>query len=239
VTIAGRDLLPHVLFQGAVATISAYSPTSVTATVPPGATTGPIGMHDRTFTHVFTVTRSRATDTPATSAESSGARPGVDRGPGSVTLPGRTLPTAPGANGCCTVVANPALAGRLGRLVVAFPADAVPTGTRVVVLKDGNEVQAGYGSQSWDLLAGTYDVSVSGKVILNVTVQARSDTNVRVGVLRVSAGEQTRAEVLDGDTAISGGYGDQLVGLPAGSYGLLIAGQTETFTIEEGGVTDF
>jgi hypothetical protein len=55
----------------------------------------------------------------------------------------------------------------------------------------------------------------------------------------VSAGEQTRAEVLDGDTAISGGYGDQLVGLPAGSYGLLIAGQTETFTIEEGGVTDF
>jgi hypothetical protein len=140
---------------------------------------------------------------------------------------------------CCETVPNPALAGRLGRLVVAFPADAVPTGTRVVVRKDGKDVQAGYGNQSWDLLPGNYDVSVGGKVVSNVSVQSRSDTNVRVGVLRVAAGDQTKTDVVDGSAVISSGYGSHLVGLPVGSYGLRISGATESFTIQDGQVTDF
>jgi hypothetical protein len=144
-----------------------------------------------------------------------------------------------GARSCCATVPNPALAGRLGRLVVAFPTDAVPTGTKVAVLKEGKEVQAAYGSHTWDLLPGTYDVSVGGKVVSNVSVQSRSDTNVRVGVLRVSAGDQTRTDVVDGGAVIASGYGERLVGLPVGSYGLQISGATESFTIQDGQVTDF
>jgi hypothetical protein len=127
----------------------------------------------------------------------------------------------------------------LGRLVVAFPAGAVPQPTRVAVLKDEKEVQAGFGSQSWELLSGTYDVTVSGKRVTNVAVKAGHDTNVKVGVLRISAGSGTRAAVLDSGKEIASGHGNQLIGLPAGAFDVQIAGQTEKVTISEGKVTDF
>jgi len=237
VTITGQQLLPQVAFQGVAAPLNTFSPTSITTTVPPGATTGPITVYTSASQQVFTVTSSR----PAANTSTTPNNPRVEtpRGPGSASLPQTTRPDAPGIAPCCATVPNPALVGRLGRLVVAFPADAVPTGTRVVVRKDGKDVQAGYGNQTWDLLPGNYDVSVGGKVVSNVSVQSRSDTNVRVGVLRVSAGDQTKADVVDGSAVISSGYGSHLVGLPVGSYGLRISGATESFTIQDGQVTDF
>jgi hypothetical protein len=146
---------------------------------------------------------------------------------------------APASTGCCTTLANPALKGRMGRIVVAFPNDAVPKATRVAVLKDTKEVQAGYGSQTWDLLPGSYDVVISGKQVSNVTVQSGHDTNIKVGVLHVSAGAQTRSEVLDSGKVLAGGYGEHLVGLPAGSFEVRVSGQAETVTISEGQITDF
>jgi hypothetical protein len=140
---------------------------------------------------------------------------------------------------CCDLVANAALKGRFGRLVVTFPAAAVPTGTRVAVLKDGKEVQAGHGSQSWQLLSGTYEVKIAGKTVSNVSVKAGHDTNVKVGVLRVSVGKGIRAAVLDGGKEIAGDYGNFIVGLPAGSFDVNVAGQTEKVTISEGKITDF
>jgi hypothetical protein len=127
----------------------------------------------------------------------------------------------------------------MGRIVVAFPNDAVPKATRVAVLKDTKEVQAGYGSQTWDLLPGSYDVVISGKQVSNVTVQSGHDTNIKVGVLHVSAGAQTRSEVLDSGKVLAGGYGEHLVGLPAGSFEVRVSGQAETVTISEGQITDF
>jgi hypothetical protein len=184
--------------------------------VPPGAATGPITVHSAVSAQVFTVTSSRT-----------------------ASLPQTTRPTGSSAQPCCATAPSAALVGRLGRLVVAFPADAVPTGTRVVVLKDGKDVQAGYGNQTWDLLPGSYDVSVGGKVVSNMSVQSRSDTTVRVGVLRVSAGADTKTDVVEGSAVISSGYGSHFVGLPVGSYGLRISGATESFTIQDGQVTDF
>jgi hypothetical protein len=236
VTITGTALLPQVTFQGVAATLTSYSPTSITTSVPAGASTGPIVVGAMSTPQSFTVTTSPRIENRTSSAPA-GPRTSAPNGPGAVP-PVRTAPPAPPtASACCVVVPNPGLAGRLGRLVVAFPADA--SGTRVAVLKDGKELQGGYGNQAWDLLAGTYELSVAGKIVPNVSVQARSDTNVRVGVLRVSAGDQTRAEVLDGDVVVVGGYGTQLIGLPVGSYGLRIAGQTDSFTIEEGKITDY
>jgi hypothetical protein len=216
VTIAGLGLIPAVKFGGIDAPITNSSSTSITTSVPAGAKTGPISVNLTPSQQVFTVT----------------APP--------VVGPGRQVTTTlAAASACCTVAPNPALVGRLGKLVVAFPQAAVPNGTKVAVVKDGRELQTGYGSQSWELLPGSYDLSVSGKTITNVSVQARSDTTVRVGVLRVSAGSQTQWEVVDGGKTIASGYGMQLVGLPVGSYSLRISGQTESFTIRDGQIADF
>jgi len=158
---------------------------------------------------------------------------------GGAPLPGVKLPTIHGEEPCCAVVANAALKGRMGRVVVAFPVGVLPKATRVAVLKDGKEVKAGFGSQSWEVLSGSYDVMISGKRVSNVTVQAGYDTQVKVGVLRVTAGKQTKSEVLDGGKMIASGHGDHLVGLPAGSYDLKVAGKTETITIQDGQITEF
>ena len=144
-----------------------------------------------------------------------------------------------GENVCCTVVANVALKGRLGRVVVAFPNGAVPKNTRVDVMKDGKVVQSGHGNQAWELLSGTYEVKISGKPVPNVTVKAGHDTTVKVGVLRVSAGKDTKVDVLDAGKKLTSDYGDQVIGLPPGSFDIQVAGQTERVTISEGNVTDF
>lgn len=163
----------------------------------------------------------------------------ADGAPSGAALPGIKTPTIHAAEPCCSVTINAALKGRLGRLVLAFPADALPKGTRVAVLKDGKELNKGYGSQTWDLLPGTYEVSISGKLVSNVTVQARHDTVVKVGVLRVSAGQQTRVAVIDGGKEIAAGHGNQVIGLPLGSFAVRVGGQTENVTIGAGQITDF
>jgi len=219
VTISGRDLVPQIAFGGVNAAATNSSSTSITTSVPAGAKTGPITVLTTPSQQIFTVMSPAAVGP-------TGSRAGI--------------PTAAAAAaGCCAVVPNATLVGRLGRLVVAFPPAAVPSETPVAVLKDGKRVENGYGSQTWELLPGSYDLSVSDKVVKNVSVQARSDTNVRVGVLRISVGSQTHWEVIDSGATLTNGYGTKLVGLPVGSYGLRIAGQTESFAIRNGEVTDF
>ena len=145
----------------------------------------------------------------------------------------------PGAEPCCSVVANAALKGQMGRVVVAFPDGAVPKNPRVDVLKNGKVVLSGYGNQSWELLPGTYEVSISGKRVSNVPVKAGHDTTVKVGVLRISAGKQTRVDVFDAGSKLTSGYGNQVIGLPLGSFAIQVAGQTEQVTISDGKITDF
>jgi hypothetical protein len=140
---------------------------------------------------------------------------------------------------CCVILANASLKGRFGRLVVAYPAGAVPTNTRISVLKDDKEVQGDYGNHSFELLPGTYDLNISGKTVSNVTVKAGHDTNIKVGVLRITAAKNMRAAVLEGDREIAGGYGGELIGLPAGTFDVQMAGQTEKVTISDGKITDF
>ena len=122
---------------------------------------------------------------------------------------------------------------------LAKPDGALPKNTRVDVLKDGKVVQSGYGNQSWDLLSGAYEVTISGKRVPNVTVKAGHDTTVKVGVLRVSAGKDTKVDVLDAGNKLTSDYGDQVIGFPPGSFDIQVAGQTERVTISEGNVTDF
>jgi hypothetical protein len=143
------------------------------------------------------------------------------------------------ASPCCAIVANPALR-RLGRIVVAYPEKVA---ARIDVFKAGDTkaVASDYGDVGFDLLPGTYDVSISGKRVAGVTVQSGHDTQIKVGVLRVNASDGTRVDLADpaGEKGFASGYGTQLFGLPIGAVGVEIAGQTETVAIEAGQVTEF
>lgn len=220
VIISGQNLLGTGILVNGVPDLTftaggSNTNTTKTATIPPGATTG----HITAFLPPSPISNCPLISSTPTDADIFTVRHFL--------------------SSCCHLLPNTALKGRFGRLVVAFPAGAVPTGTRIAVLKDGKEVQAGHGSQSWELLSGTYEVIVSGKRVSNVTVKAGHDTNVKVGVLRISAAKETRTAVLDGGNEIAGGHGNHLVGLPAGSFDVKVAGQTESVTISEGKITDF
>jgi hypothetical protein len=130
--------------------------------------------------------------------------------------------------------------GRLGRLVVAYPAEVA---ARIDVYRPGEPraIQSGYGDQAFDLLPGTYEVSISGKRVTGVTVRSGSDTQIKVGVLRVNASDGTRIDLADpvSKESVTSGYGAQAFGLPVGQIGVQIAGQTETVVIEAGQVSEF
>lgn len=152
--------------------------------------------------------------------------------------PNATAPVS-GASPCCAVVANAALR-RLGRVAVAFPEKVQ---ARVEVFRPGETkaLAAGYGDQAFDLLPGTYDVSISGKRVAGVTVQSGHDTQIKVGVLHVNASEGTRIDLADPASKenVASAYGTQSFGLPIGEVGVQIAGQTENVVIEAGQVTEF
>jgi hypothetical protein len=140
-----------------------------------------------------------------------------------------------------TVVENPELTGRLGRIVVAFPEGTDPSSTRIVIRPSGggDDSAANYGGITADLLPGTYDVVISDVVIPAVEVRSRHDTEIAVGVLRVAAGSSTRVQVIRGGEVVASGYGNMQVGLPAGVYEVEISGQREEITIVRGETVEF
>lgn len=175
---------------------------------------------------------------------------GSRRSSPAVTASSEATPVSPSAgrspaDSCCVVVANPAMRGRLGRVVVAFPDEVVAevSGARIEVYRAGETQPAasGYGNQAFDLLPGTYEIAISGKRVTGVAVRSGSDTQIGVGVLRVSASDGTRIEVVEPETGRSlvAGYGTMSFGLPSGEVGVRIAGQTETVRIVAGQVADF
>jgi hypothetical protein len=156
--------------------------------------------------------------------------------------PGALTPVkGEGSTDCCEVVANPELKGRMGRLVVQFPEDADASHTRVDIIHpiEQKALNGGYGNQRTELLAGVYDVDISKKRLTNVPVKSGHDTRVKVGVLRITAGKDTRIDIIDAGKKLTGGYGDQVIGLPVGSFHVLVAGQTEGVEIQDGKVTEF
>ncbi len=155
-------------------------------------------------------------------------------------LPAEKMVAAASASACCTVVPNPEMKGRLGRLVVTYPKGA-SADARIGVLKGTEEVASGYGNKAFDLFPGSYSVVISGKRVDNVTVQSGHDTNVKVGVLRVTASGNTRIGVLDkdGKTEIASGYGKKQFGLPIGTVHVMVSGHKEAVTIQDGKITDF
>ena len=157
----------------------------------------------------------------------------------------QALPTATQApeispGSCCSVVPNPTMKGRLGRLVVTYP-EGTKAGAPIGVSRGDKEATSGYGNKAFELLPGNYTVVISGKRVDNVTVQSGHDTKVKVGVLRVTAPGGTGINVLDkdGKTHLTSGYGNKEFGLPIGTVYVSVAGQSEAVTIKDGQITDF
>lgn len=156
--------------------------------------------------------------------------------PSNVQAPAAASSIGQGASACCELAPATGLEDGMGRVTVAFPSSAEPKQTRVAVLSDGKEVQAGHGNQAWVLPPGTYEVTISDQSLRGVTVQAGHETKVKVGVLHVNAAQNTHVELMDPTTGkvIAGGYGERSYGLPIGLVSVQVAGQTETVAIEEG-----
>jgi hypothetical protein len=187
------------------------------------------------------VTATEASTQPATSLEVPATPPAQTQtaaAPQAETTATQSASTPPGS--CCSVVPNPTMKGRLGRLVVTYP-EGTKAGARIGVSKGDTEATSGYGNKAFELLPGSYTIVISGKRVDNVTVKSGHDTKVKVGVLRVTAPGGTRIGVLDkdGKTELTSGYGNKEFGLPIGTVYVSVAGQSEAVTIKEGQITDF
>jgi hypothetical protein len=179
-------------------------------------------------------TADRGNTMPGTSASA------ADRPSSAAAAPAEKMATASSGSACCTVVPNPVMKGRLGRLVVAYPA-GTSAKARIGVMNGDKEVASGYGDSSFDLFPGSYSVVISGKRVDDVMVQSGHDTKVKVGVLRVTASSKTRIAVMDtdGKTEFASGYGEKQFGLPIGTAHVMVSGHSEPVTIKDGQVTDF
>jgi hypothetical protein len=148
------------------------------------------------------------------------------------------------AAGCCELTPNSALPPGMGRIVVSYPGDGGAAGTRLDVYAAGDAGQAlagEYGDVALEIEPGTYDVTLGGRAVAGVAVQAAHDTRIRAGVLHMHVSDGTRVDLLDhaSGAAVAGGYGEQQYGLPIGPVAVQLAGQRETALIEDGKVTEF
>ena len=162
----------------------------------------------------FTQSNDTSVAESSTPAATSQAAPAAPQAQTQTAAAQQALPTATQApeispGSCCSVVPNPTIKGRLGRLVVTYP-EGTKAGARVGVSRGDKEATSGYGDKAFELLPGSYTVVISGKRVDNVTVQSGHDTKVKVGVLRVTAPGGTRIGVLDkdGKTGLTYGHGN-------------------------------
>lgn len=157
---------------------------------------------------------------------------------------GADAPPAAAAAGCCELTPNAQLPQGMGRLVVRYPGDGGAQSTRLDVYAAGDAsktLHSEYGDAAIELTPATYDVTVGGRAVPGVGVQAGHDTRIRVGVLHVHASEGTRIDLLDhaSGAALASGYGEDLYGLPVGPVVVEVTGQREAASIEDGRITDF
>jgi len=142
------------------------------------------------------------------------------------------------------IVENTTLQGVMGRVVVNFPKGSKIDGTRTDICEAGKprSIAGGYGDYSKELIPGKYDVVVRNVRLSGVEVKSKHDSLIPVGVLRVNAADSsTRVEVFakDGKTNVTGIYGSEHIGLPAGQYKVSVAGQSMPVEIKAGEATDF
>jgi len=142
-----------------------------------------------------------------------------------------------------TVLANPELKGRMGRVVFHFPDSKLASETFVAVERDGQKIEGRYGEAAWELLPGRYVLKISDAAIPDCEVRSGCDTNVRVGMFQFDGSKETLSAIFASKDPAApklwGKYGSYVVGLPVGRYELELSGQRDTIEIREGEITHF
>lgn len=168
--------------------------------------------------------------------------------PSDKSMPQATPPTSAASSGTLTtgayeLVPNAGLKGRLGRIVLTFPAGAQNLKARTDLYRKGDDhvVRTDYGNVAFDTPAGTYDLVIGDRRVADVRVEPRTDTRVFVGVLRLNASGNTRFDLYAAgtDQRLDTFYGQNDIGLAVGDYEIEVNNQRERVSITRDTITEY
>ncbi len=139
---------------------------------------------------------------------------------------------------------NPELRGAMGQIVVGFPVSADAGRSRVELFEVGAQqyITFEYGSTSFPLLEGEYDVAINGLRLARVPVQRGMNTRILLGTIRFNSPSRTRYEVFNAaqPAALCWSYDPFVCGLPAGEYFISVGGSgRRSVQVADGQVIDF
>lgn len=145
--------------------------------------------------------------------------------------------------GPAVIERDPAMKGRLGRLVVKLTGDFNVADSRIDVAPAGTDKSATskYGELSEELMPSLYDLTISGCRVNGIEVRSAHETRVRVGVLRVMVSDGTRVDLFEpgGKSAFKSFYGAKDMLLPPGRVEIAVAGLRDGIEIKDGQVAEF
>jgi hypothetical protein len=141
---------------------------------------------------------------------------------------------------------NLKLLGDTGRLVVRFPEGIRKRDNQRIQFpktKDEKNSEINWGSVARETPPGDYLVTINGKMIEGVKVQAGADTQLRVGILRLELPDNQTWELIEEDLdsapAIYYAGGPADIGLPVGTYYVRTKAEIAPVKIEDNKLTTF
>jgi hypothetical protein len=191
-------------------------------------------------------TAAAPTTAPAAAASQPAAQPTASNPPTRMQTPiTRTLGAATETE-AYTIKPNLKLLGETGRLVVRFPEGIRKRDNQRIQFpkaKDEKNSEINWGSVAKETPPGDYLVTINGKLIEGVKVQAGADTQVRVGILRLELPDNQTWELIEEDLdsapAIFYAGGPADIGLPVGTYYVRTKSEISPVKIEDGKIATF
>lgn len=157
------------------------------------------------------------------------------------TDPDRTLVSSPVR---WEIKPNPELKGASGQIVFQFPKLTTHGIYEIAVFEIGGTKQitpTWYGSRSFRLLEGEYDVEINGMRLSRVPVKGGSDTRLHTGIIRFHTPGGTWVEVFDVNQKkpLCSWNGPSSCVVPPGEFHIKIGGSSKKVSIADGQVIDF
>lgn len=155
--------------------------------------------------------------------------------------PGRTLVSSP-ARWEVKPSAEPK--GSSGQMVFQFPGMVGSGNNFVAVFEVGGKdriTSSTYGSKSFPLLEGEYDVEVNSVRLTRVPVKRGMDTRIHIGTIRFEVRSNIGVEVYDSTqkTRLCLSYGSMMCGVPSGEYVVKVGGGSKKVAVADGQVINF
>jgi hypothetical protein len=146
---------------------------------------------------------------------------------------------------CCELIANSALKGRMGRIVIAFSEGVEGSGTQVAIFSGEKQLTSFIGAKEMDMLPGAYTVVVNNRRVEGVEVKAGHNTRLKLGVIRFNAGPGTAIAVFEKPAdakeskRLTSFLGSRDVVFPPGEYQIEVSGGRQAVKVEDGKIVEF